>query len=34
MAEKINNLIENKNLRENFSNNALEDTEKFNLKIL
>ena len=32
MAEKINNLIENKNLRENFSNNALEDTEKFNLK--
>lgn len=32
MAEKINNLIENKNLRENFSNNALKDTEKFDLK--
>ena len=32
MAEKIELLIENKNLRESFSNNALEDTEKFNLK--
>ncbi|MGM9979691.1 MAG: glycosyltransferase family 4 protein [Clostridium sp.] len=32
MAEKINNLIENKELRKSFSNNALEDTEKFNLK--
>ena len=32
MAEKIELLIENKNLRENFSNNALKDTEKFDLK--
>ena len=32
MAEKIDNLIENKYLRKNFSNNALEDVEKFKLE--
>ena len=31
MAEKINLLIEDENMRKNFSNKAMEGTEKFNI---